>query len=314
MHFLMKSRKYISDLNLGEDDNKRFLSSHEDIAKVIAERGYKCHTLAMTRDLMEEDLYDDIRHCHQTSNHLVSELEARAREEMTNKYPHGDALDALFKKYDLKEIEVNYPQGWNEESKEDRDRKFKLQIEDAIFKAKEVEKYYDILDCYRDGCKHEYDDDGEIVRELSKEEFEEEWKRTLEKIVMPRTSVTYDRQYHLAPPFNHWDSRNYFQQWYIIEDDYNIYCVHGGSGGSGQREQMGRWGHTFAELVKKYDYAINTYCYNLNSRNSLDFVKQFDSYKVINIDLCGNYHSDRELMKELFSGLLINTKFEEIVD
>jgi hypothetical protein len=95
----------------------------------------------------------------------------------------------------------------------------------------------------------------------------------------------------MPPPFNHWDQRNLWQQYYFAENQDGIFFYEqGGSGSSGQRYDHGFYGHLFALLNS--EKPIATYFFTYDSRNRFVFNREEKSLWLNFFDLVGNFHVD----------------------
>jgi hypothetical protein len=289
----------------------KFPYGHEDLAKYIAESGMGVFSVLIITERLEYDLYNDPNHCVQTNSLCISQAREEARKQLMNKYYSSEQLKEMMEKYDLKTWETNAPEKRSDEA----DRKFKLHIEDALFEAQEMLLLPEIIESKTYHSKLRLDaegypvenEDGDYIElgpedeALQKKQYEEE----LEKILMPRVMTKYDRRALMPHPFNWWDWRNGFQQYFFIKDGDSIYCDHGGSGSSGRRETQGRMAHTFATLSEKYGIEAKTLFFRYDRKNQMVYLDSSDTFKAMNRELSGNYDSDYKVVKELFKGRLV---------
>lgn len=295
---------------------------HETIANAYAEKGYKVGSVLIGKEILSEKLWDDPRHCHHTNNIIISKVQEEARRRFTNNYYNHDELVATMTKYGIHAWETNYKVG---EEKKNSDHKFKFQLEDFMFKAQEEMLYPEIVKDLTKHTKYKLDDCGYLLEDedggfiavdevTAKQQYQDE----LEKIFMPRVQTVYDRVIHMPKPFDYWDARNNFQQYFLVDKGKALYHTHGGSGSSKQREHQGRYAHVFATLEKDYEYTIPTYTFHYNSNNKMVFLKEYTNFRSINRELSGNYqNTDRETIRKLFKDKLLyieNNSFKELVD
>ena len=112
---------------------------------------------------------------------------------------------------------------------------------------------------------------------MYEDEWEEYWKK--EDPFKERVEYRYHRRYEMPPPFNHWDSRNRWQQYYFAKNRENVfYYAQGGSGSSGQRYNHGFYGHLFA-LLNSQD-PVSTYFFTYGSRNRFIFHREEKSLRL----------------------------------
>ena len=116
----------------------------------------------------------------------------------------------------------------------------------------------------------------------------------------------------MPPPFNHWDSRNPWQQYYFTRDKDNIfYYTQGGSGSSGQRYNHGFYGHLFALLNNEKN--VPTYFFTYNSRNQFIFNREEKSLHLHFFDLVGNFQIDWKESERILKDVTeIKDKFQSV--
>lgn len=282
--------------NLSGDDKL----NHETMAKYFAENKCKCASIIITIQHLNNSLYDDPNHMHKTNHLMCSIVEEEARERSLNRYYNGEELQKIIEKYELPKWAVNFGDNQEEENK-----KFRVELEDAIFEAQKNQHYCEIINEYMEMCRYDYNEETEEDTKRTDDQFQKAWTQEKEKIFMPRYRTRYDRVYHMPDPFCHWDYRNPFQQYYFIELDNVIYWTKGGTGSSGQREHHGRYAHTFAMLEHNYKYTIPTYCFLYDEMNIFRHVKDYKTFKAIVFDLYGNYGVDWSETKYLFEERLL---------
>jgi hypothetical protein len=278
---------------------------HDKILKDVASKCSSFASVIISIQNLNDSLWDDPTHMHKTNYLLVSEVREEARRRMQNHYYNDEELKCIFSEFELPDWNVNYG-----EKKEEEDRKFKIEIEDAIFEAQEFQLFHDIVNEFKEGCHWKYDEEKDKEIKLSKKDFLKKWEKEKLRIFMPRVRTEYKRVYHMPKPFSHWDHRNLFQQWYFFEGVGKIYYAQGGSGSSGQREHQGRFAHVFATLEKIYKKKLPTYCLSYNSRNQLCFIRKYNSFKAVNRELSGNYPADHSKLHELFKGRLVKIDYK----
>ena len=111
----------------------------------------------------------------------------------------------------------------------------------------------------------------EEYQEFYEDEWEEYWKK--EDPFKDRIEYRYHRRYEMPLPFNHWDSRNAWQQYYFSKNQEGFfYYAQGGSGSSGQRYNHGFYGHLFALLNN--ENPVPTYFFTYDSRNQFVFNRE----------------------------------------
>ena len=154
----------------------------------------------------------------------------------------------------------------------------------------------------------------ELVKEEYQEFYEDEWEKYWEKEdpFKERVEYRYHRRYDMPPPFNHWDTRNPWQQYYFCkEHDGNFYYTQGGSGSSGQRYNHGFYGHLFALLNN--EKKVPTYFFTYNSRNRFIFNRKEKSLHLHFFDLIGNFQIDwKESERILRDVVKIMDKFQSV--
>jgi hypothetical protein len=140
----------------------------------------------------------------------------------------------------------------------------------------------------------------EEYQELYEDEWEEYWKK--EDPFKERVEYRYHRRYEMPPPFNHWDSRNAWQQYYFGRNqDSVIYYEQGGSGSSGQRYNHGFYGHLFALLNS--EKTVPTYFFTYDSHNHFIFNRKEKGLCLNFFDLVGNFHLERKESQQILEGV-----------
>lgn len=140
----------------------------------------------------------------------------------------------------------------------------------------------------------------EHYQEIYEDKWEEYWKK--ENPFKQRTEYRYHRRYNMPLPFNHWDIRNLWQQYYFAKNKDSIfYYAQGGSGGSGQRYNHGFYGHLFAKLNS--EKPVPTYFFTYDSHNNFVYIREETSLWLNFFDLIGNFKIDREESQRILEGV-----------
>jgi len=287
------------------------LYGHEELASAIAPRlrdgRYEAHMLIIEADRLAAEHWDDPQYMHKTNHILVCEAHGEARRELVNQYTRGDKMEKFIEENELMTWKYNYKE------QEEKERKFKFDVEDAVFEYQErrcmVEhvlshlKGADIYLLDEGGYVIYRDDLDEAEREgktfdeegyalvTDKKVMEEQREALLHRLLKPRMSTEHARVYALPYPFSHWDSRSFWHQWFILVDkEANKVMVHrGNSGSSGAREENGRWAHTFCSLAKVHGLEIPTSHLLYDSHNKLSVINSYEGFRCLHYDLTGNY-------------------------
>jgi hypothetical protein len=136
----------------------------------------------------------------------------------------------------------------------------------------------------------------EEYQEFYEDEWEEYWKK--EDPFKDRTEYRYHRRYDMPVPFNRWDTRNLWQQYYFGKDQEGVfYYVQGGSGSSGQRYNHGFYGHLFALLNR--ENPVPTYFFTYDSHNSFIFNREEKGLCLNSSHLVGNFQIDWKESKRI---------------
>jgi len=223
--------------------------------------------------------------------------------------------DEFIAKYELPTWKYNY------KTEDTNERKFIHKLEDEIFEFQENVEIFDIISLEKENAKYKLDEDlypvenenEEFILETDPKVVERQEKALIERMLAPRTQTLHERIYDMPEPFNHWDSRSFWHQFFFIEDKEENKCkyVRGNSGSSSSREYNGRWTHSFAYAAKR-DIKIPTFHLIYDQHNQLKHHTQYDEFKCLPYDVSGNYQSNRSEINELFSGCFIEvaTKLE----
>jgi hypothetical protein len=203
----------------------------------------------------------------------------------------------------------------------DRNAEHLKRIDERLEKLKADSEYKDMRESdIRDKIIEELDREIypqviERVKEEYQEIYDDEWEKYWEKEdpFKERIEYRYHRRYDMPPPFNHWDQRNLWQQYYFAENQDGIFFYEqGGSGSSGQRYDHGFYGHLFALLNS--EKPISTYFFTYDSRNRFVFNREEKSLWLNFFDLMGNFHIDWKESERILKGAVkIKDKFQSII-
>jgi hypothetical protein len=183
----------------------------------------------------------------------------------------------------------------------DRNAEHLKRIDERLEELKADPEYKDMRESdFRDKIIEELDQEIypqmiERVKEEYQEIYEDEWEEYWEKEdpFKERLDYEYHRRYDMPPPFNHWDRRNLWQQYYFAKNRDGIFFYEqGGSGSSGQRYNHGFYGHLFARLNN--EQPVPTYFFTYNHRNHFIFNREEVSLWLRFFDLVGNFKIDWE--------------------
>lgn len=224
---------------------------------------------------LKEDLWEDSRYVDKEKVHLCSLVEEEVRRYWwDNNTEHLNRIEKLMQSY---RNDSNYSKMTERE------------LRDKAIKELDQELYPLAI---------------ERVKEHYQEIYENEWEKYWEKEdpFKKRTEYRHHRRYDMPPPFNHWDNRNIWQQYYFAKNKDNIfYYAQGGSGGSGQRYNHGFYGHLFAHLNS--ESPVPTYFFTYDSRNNFVFVREETSLWLNFFDLVGNFKIDRQESQRILEGV-----------
>lgn len=285
---------------------------HEDLATELSQRATSLFSMIITCEHLRDELYNDPRFIIQTNEIIVSEIEEEARKRMTNRYRSVGDTHEILRAHGVPLRAGNVRPVHGEES--EADRKFLTKLEDLVFRAEECSQFWEILNEEYEGTKYVYDEDTDEERELTDEEHERAWeKRTLE-LFLPRVQTNFERIYNMPLPLCYWDSRNPWQQWYFWMENEIPYYEQGGSGSSGAREIMGLFAHTYAYLEHTNARQCPTIVLKYDSENRLLLLGNYESLRVINRELSGNYQVDLRKTKPFFHGRLLQVTEKATVE
>jgi hypothetical protein len=213
---------------------------------------------------LEDDLWEDNRYADKEEVHLCSRVEEEARKYWSDR--NREHLKLIDERYETSKQDPKY-----------KDMK-EWDLKDRIIEDLNQEVYPMAIE----RVKEEY-------QEFYEDEWEEYWKK--EDPFKDRIEYRYHRRYEMPPPFNHWDNRNPWQQYYFAKDQEGIfYYAQGGSGSSGQRYNHGFYGHLFALLNN--ENPVPTYFFTYNGRNQFVFNQEEINLWVNSIHLVGNFQID----------------------
>lgn len=220
---------------------------------------------------LREDLWEDERFVNKEEAKLCSRVEEEARRYWWDR--NTEHLDLIDKR--MQELQ-NSP-----EFKHMKER----DLRDKVIKDLDNEVYPEMIEM----LKEEY-------QEIYQDEWEEYWKK--EDPFKPRTEIRYHRRYDMPPPFDYWDNRNLWQQYYFAKNKEGIfYYSQGGSAGSSQRYNHGFYGHLFALI--NAEIHVPTYFFTYDASNSFTFNREENSLWLNYFDLIGNFRIEREESKRI---------------
>jgi hypothetical protein len=264
--------KIISELiNSADEDELRhfdlfsFMSdrSLEEVLKNI-DKSMRFSSVYVFMEPLEKDLWEDSRYAVKEEVQLCSLVDEEVR---------------------------RYWWDRNEEHLKRIDERLKAFKGDPEYRAMEESDLRDKVIDYLD--REIYPQMIERVKEEYQEIYEDEWEEYWQKEdpFKERVEYEYHRRYDMPPPFNHWDYRNPWQQYYFAKNhDDGFYYEQGGSGSSGQRYYHGFYGHLFALLNR--EKPIPTYFFTYDSHNRFLFDREEKSLWLNFFDLVGNFHID----------------------
>ena len=235
---------------------------------------------------LEDDLLEDDRYTEKEEVHLCSRVETEARKYWWNR--NRKHLKLIDERVESLKNSPEY-QGMNE-----------WDLRDKVIRDLDREVYPIAIE----RVKEEY-------QEFYGDEWEECWKK--EDPFKERVEYRYHRRYDMPPPFNHWDNRNPWQQYYFAKDhDKSFYYTQGGSGSSDQRYNHGFYGHMFALLSN--EKKVPTYFFTYNSRNRFIFIRKEKSLHLHFFDLIGNFQIDRQESERILKDVVkIRDKFQSVM-
>lgn len=224
---------------------------------------------------LAEELWEDERFVIKEEARLCSRLEEEARRYWWDRNTeHLELIDERMEKL-KKDPEFSHMK--------ERD------LRDKIIKDLNHEVYPEMIEL----LKEEY-------QEIYEAQWEEYWKK--EDPFKPRTEYRYHRRYDMAPPFNNWDTRNLWQQYYLAKNKEGVfYYAQGGSGSSGERYNHGFYGHLFALLNARKP--VPTYFFTYDSHNRFVFTREEKGLWLNYFDLVSNFHIDGEKSEQILKDM-----------
>jgi len=176
------------------------------------------------------------------------------------------------------------------------------------FGEKEGNEFYaELLDKYRPVWEK-----GEGKKDLDdyiiKGELESRYRtkilkrfKNLEKLEASRTKIRRERLYNLPEPLNYLDWRNSYDNIFVWQIEKQKYCIRGGSGSSGQRENNSKFIFAFSLINQIRPISSSIYLYT--RRNELMYIKDFQSLTVPERDIGSNYHLSSIQKKRVLEGI-----------
>jgi len=136
-----------------------------------------------------------------------------------------------------------------------------------------------------------------ILRDQYKEIYPRSWKKklTVERISRLRKKRRRERIYAIPEPLNYWDSRNSYQQYFVVPDYMVLW--QGGGGSSGQRETQSKLGFAFALFNRTQ--AIPSHILVYDKDNILRYVDTLERLCLAPSDMGSNYHLNHKETRQL---------------
>ena len=140
-----------------------------------------------------------------------------------------------------------------------------------------------------------------VLREQYKERHPRSWKKkfTLGRITKERTKTRRERIYAMPKPLCSWDSRNVYQQFFVMPAQKAI--CQGGGASSYQREMQSLFGFAFASYSKTLAVTTHILVYDRHSR--LLLVDTVSGLCLVAYDVGCNYEIPDEERRELLGGV-----------
>ncbi|MGD9137954.1 MAG: hypothetical protein PVH42_14395 [Desulfobacterales bacterium] len=239
--------------------------SLEDVVKDI-DRSMRFFSVYVFMEPIADDLWENSRYVEKEERQLCSRVDEEVRRYWWDR--NAEHLKRIDER--LKELKID------PEYKDMRES----DLRDKIIEELDREIYPQMIE----RVKAEY-------QEIYEDGWEEYWKK--EDPFQERIEYEYHRRYEMPPPFNHWDRRNLWQQYYFAKNrDGFFYYEQGGFGSSGQRYNHGFYGHLFALLNN--ETPIPTYFFTYDGRNRFVFEREEKGLHLHFFDLVGNFKINRE--------------------
>lgn len=247
--------------------------------------------------------FDDPNYIHQENIILISEVEEEARSKLVNRYYTEQEMEEIFRRYSYPTRQYNFRE-------DDEGSSFKSRLEDAVFRSQELSLIPDVARDLLEEAAYQYDDATGEERRMRGKALKKALEERGKEIFLPRVRTEYRRVYSMPEPFDRWDDRNIFQQWYFVFDGKSVWWIQGGSASSGQREIHGRFSHACA-FYEHLNGKVPTWIFKYSRHNQMILEKRFPSFRTMSPDLTGNYPADWEKTKILFKGKTLSFDYEK---
>jgi hypothetical protein len=177
------------------------------------------------------------------------------------------------------------------------DREINLEMAEFLERQRDPENCH-----FRTILRKYYPKAKRILRDQYREIYPWAWKTkfTMEKISKPRKKKRRERLYAFPEPLNYWDSRNSYQQYFVIPD-YNL-LAQGGGGSSGQRETQSKFGFAFALFNQTQPIPSTILVYDKD--NVLRYVDTIERLCLVPADLGSNYRLNYKEIREVLRDTL----------
>ena len=279
-------------------------ANHDKLAQTLLSRECEIASVLIIINPLNRSHFDDPKFIRRNTELSVSEVESIARARMVNQYAPSKEVDKWIKDWGLLQSVNNYSTG---KGAEDLVLKRRATLVEMIFQAHRHAIYPKILKEFREKFKSNWDAAGKG------EGWEHAWLKEKIRLLCPTLVTSFNRIYNIPEPFNAWDQRSGWSQFYIVGMGGKAGVVRGGPGDASQRETHGRWAHAFATLANR-GIDAPTYCYRYTSENKFVLDKSFERFRVYASDLTGAYPAQWVHTKDLFTKRLLSVSGEKIIE
>ncbi len=267
---------------------------HKEIAKFLLDRSLECVSVIILCSHLRREHLSSPDYVKSDYSVGYSQLHHKIRQELQGSYPTMEEIKKLIRK---KKYPVRSSNWDRSEIGRKNDAVYSLALENAIYAAYE----YSLFPMHIVKARFEFEASVvALTPGVTKDELKLMWRSELVRLLLPVIETKSERLFKMPKPFDSWDSRNKWQQFFFADRGDSIYYAIGGDGSSSRRENHGRYAHAFAELAVKYNIEAPTYVFEYTCDNTLKLVKKYEGFKVINQDLSGGYKADLMKTKNLF--------------
>jgi hypothetical protein len=248
--------------------------SHDPVEEFLnANHGLTGFSCLVKMDPLRQDLIEDPNYCHVTNSIGACEALQDARSDLWSRRFKDDSF------YLKKAKKLGFPMT---ETNQPGSESIKNDIIKEFFLAEERMQMYREIRYRMKMANYRYNQSTDCFEKIrSKKEIRKNKARVLREACQPTFYKTYNRIYDMPKPFNHWDSRNIFQQFFFFFDKKKkkFLVSVGSQAGSSTRANYSHFSHVSHKMSNQGSF-IGTIMLTYNENNVFTFDGIFSGFYV----------------------------------